>query len=466
MKKKLLFLTVTLINLLQAQNTRMADGGGTYNFNPEHTECLSNEQRLLIKQQLNDNIALLQSEDKINKNKSVNGVNPVHPLFIWPVIKSVTAPYNNVWSISNYVDHNPNYPNALQDWNCGDRTYDTNGGYNHQGIDIFTWPFSFNQMDNNHAIAVAAADGIIILKTNGNFDRSCTFNSNSWNAVYIQHNDGSQSWYGHLKNGSLTTKNVGDFIASGEYVGVVGSSGNSTGPHLHLEVYNNLSDLVDTYSGTCNAWSAPNDTWWENQKPYLDPKINAVLSHSAPPQFNSCPTSEVPNINNNFSIGSNVVLAIYLADQLANSSVNLVLKRPDNTILYNWNFSLINQFYASWWYWTFPSSDFTQQGTYRFTATYQGNSVTHNFNYGSLAVDENVITKFSVTPNPAKDSFTINFNDNSVIERVLLFDMLGKLVIHSNSSDNMINIAGLSNGVYLVNIETEEGTFTSKIIKQ
>ena len=128
----------------------------------------------------------------------------------------------------------------LQDWNCGDRTYDTNGGYNHQGIDIFTWPFSFNQMDNNHAIAVAAADGIIILKTNGNFDRSCTLNGNTWNAVYIQHSDGSQSWYGHLKNGSLTTKNVGDFIASGEYVGVVGSSGNSTGPHLHFEVYNNL----------------------------------------------------------------------------------------------------------------------------------------------------------------------------------------------------------------------------------
>ena len=155
-----------------------------------------------------------------------------------------------------------------------------------------------------------------------------------------------------------------------------------------------------------------------------------------------------------------------MADQLANSSVNLVLKRPDNTVLYNWNFSLINQFYASWWYWTFPSSDFTQQGIYRFTATYQGNSVTHNFNYGSLAVDENVITKFSVTPNPAKDSFTIDFNDNSVIERVLLFDMLGKLVIQSNSSDNIINIAALSNGIYLVNIETEEGTFTSKIIKQ
>lgn len=466
MKKFLLFLAITSFNQLQAQNTRMADGGGAYDLNTEHTECLSDEQRLIIRQQLNDNISLLRSEGKIKNTNSVNGNNPNHPLFIWPVVKSATAPYNNVWGISNHVDHNPNYPNALQDWNCGSRTYDTSAGYNHKGIDIFTWPFSLYQMDNNQAVAVAAADGIIVLKSNGYFDRSCSFNSNTWNAVYIQHADGSESWYGHLKNGSLTTKSVGDFIASGEYVGIVGSSGNSTGPHLHFEVYNNTGDLVDTYTGPCNAWSTSTDTWWQNQKPYLDPKINAVLSHSAVPQFNSCPTTEVPNMSDSFSTGSNVVLVIYLADQLANSSVNLVLRKPDNSIQANWNFSLVNQYNASWWYWTFPSSEMTQQGVYQFTATYQGSSVTHSFQYGNLGVGENLITKFSIIPNPAHESFTIDFNDNSVIENVSLFDMLGKTVIQSNSSEKTINIAGLSKGVYVVKIVTQEGNFTSKIIKQ
>ena len=108
----------------------------------------------------------------------------------------------------------------------------------------------------------------------------------------------------------------------------------------------------------------------------------------------------------------------------------------------------------------------TQQGIYQFTATYQGSSVTHNFIYGNLSVAENGITKFSITPNPARESFTIDFNDNSVIENVSLFDMLGKAVIQSNSSEKTISIAGLSKGVYSVKIVTKEGSFSSKIVKQ
>lgn len=459
-------LALTSFSLLKAQNTRMADGGGEYHLSTEHTECLSEEQRLIIKQQLDDNVRLLSIQGKINTTNSVNGASPIHPLFIWPVAKSNDAPYNNVWSISNHVDHNPNFPNALQDYNCGTKTYDTAAGYNHKGIDIFTWPFPLHQMDNNQAVAVAAADGIIILKSDGNYDRSCNFNNNTWNAVYIQHADGSQSWYGHLKNGSLTTKAIGDVVLAGEYLGVVGSSGNSTGPHLHFEVYNNSSALVDTYTGPCNAWSTATDTWWQNQKPYWDPKINAVLSHSAVPQFNMCPTSETPNISNSFSTGSNVVLAIYLADQLANSSVNLVLRRPNNSIQASWNFPLANRLTASWWFWTFPANEMTQQGIYQFTATYQGSSVTHSFNYGNLGVDENLSTGFSITPNPVRESFTIDVHDNAVIESVSLFDLLGKKVLQSNSADKNINIAALSKGVYVVKIVTQQGSFTSKIIKE
>ncbi|HPW97546.1 MAG TPA: peptidoglycan DD-metalloendopeptidase family protein [Flavobacterium sp.] len=466
MRNFLILLTICSFNFFSGQNNRLPDGGGFYDFNHQNTECLSEEQRLTIKGLLDENIKHLTLESKINLNKS-SVFNPTnHPLFIWPVVKSVTAPYNNVWSISNYVDHNPNYPNAVQDWNCGSRTYDTAAGYNHKGIDIFTWPFSLFQMDNDQAEAVAAADGIIILKSDGNFDRSCAFNNNNWNAVYIQHADGSQSWYGHLKNGSLTTKVVGDFIAAGEYVGIVGSSGNSTGPHLHFEVYNNSGQLVDTYLGPCNNWSSSTETWWENQKPYLDPKINAVLSHSAPPQFNTCPTTETPNISSSFSAGSNVVLAIYLADQLANSSVNLVLKRPDNSIQANWNFSLVNEYSASWWYWIFPSNQMIQQGNYQFTATYQGSSVTHDFNYGNLGIDESLASKFSITPNPVQESFSINGSDTIIIESVTIYDIVGKKVIQTNSSSKDINIAALDNGVYIVNVMTLEGSYTAKIIKK
>ena len=163
-----------------------------------------------------------------------------------------------MWSISNYVDHNSAYPNQLQDYNCGTKTYDTSSGYNHQGIDIFTWPFTWKMVDDNSVEIIAAAPGQIIAKGDGQFDRSCGFNNNPWNAVYVRHGDGSVAWYGHMKNGSLTTKNVGDFVNLGEYLGIVGSSGNSTGPHLHFEVYQNdtYTNLIDPYTG-CLLYTSP-----------------------------------------------------------------------------------------------------------------------------------------------------------------------------------------------------------------
>ena len=101
---------------------------------------------------------------------------------------------------------------------------------------MYTWPFSWYKMDHDQVKVVAAADGVIIYKSDGNFDKNCGFNNDNWNAVYVEHADGSVAWYGHLKNGSLSTKAVGESVSSGEYLGIVGSSGSSTGPHLHFEV--------------------------------------------------------------------------------------------------------------------------------------------------------------------------------------------------------------------------------------
>ncbi|WP_439152127.1 M23 family metallopeptidase [Winogradskyella sp.] len=247
--------------------------------------------------------------------------------------KATNASYNDVWAISNYVDHNPVAPDALSDYNCGPRTYDTTSGYNHQGLDIFSWPFTWHMMDNNYVEIISAAPGQIIAKNDGQFDRSCDFNSNFWNAVYIQHNDGSIAWYGHLKNGSLTSKNVGDMVSEGEFLGVMGSSGNSTGPHLHFEVWVDATytQLVDPYIGTCNTMDS--ETWWQSQKPYVNPGINAALTHSDAPVFPNCPTQEITNISEQFDIDDTIYFGLYLRDQVMGESVNLKIIRPDNSIL-------------------------------------------------------------------------------------------------------------------------------------
>ncbi len=82
-----------------------------------------------------------------------------------------------------------------------------------RGTDFFTCPFPWYRMDYDQVYVVAAAPGVIVFKQDGNFDRNCGFTGDPWNAVYVQHADGSVAWYGHMKNGSLTPKAVGDNVA-------------------------------------------------------------------------------------------------------------------------------------------------------------------------------------------------------------------------------------------------------------
>ena len=89
-------------------------------------------------------------------------------------------------------------------------------GYRHTGID-FPVPFG--------TTVGAAGVGTTIF---------AGYNSGGYgNLVVIQHRLGFTSWYAHLS--SITTW-VGEQVVGGTRIGYVGSTGNSTGPHLHFEV--------------------------------------------------------------------------------------------------------------------------------------------------------------------------------------------------------------------------------------
>jgi Peptidase family M23 len=62
------------------------------------------------------------------------------------------------------------------------------------------------------------------------------------NEVILRLDTGIYVGYGHLKPGSLRVK-AGDHVRSGEVLGEIGNSGNSTGPHLHLQLMTDPSFL-------------------------------------------------------------------------------------------------------------------------------------------------------------------------------------------------------------------------------
>ena len=79
-----------------------------------------------------------------------------------------------------------------------------------------------------------AAGGTRVSAAGRGVVRSAGWNSGGYgNLVVIQHRLGFQTWYAHL---SRVTSYPGEVVTGGTRIGYVGSTGRSTGPHLHMEV--------------------------------------------------------------------------------------------------------------------------------------------------------------------------------------------------------------------------------------
>jgi murein DD-endopeptidase MepM/ murein hydrolase activator NlpD len=90
------------------------------------------------------------------------------------------------------------------------------------------YPVDFNHDDEVFeltAAVVASADGVVRVSQGG-------FNDGYGRLVVVDHGAGWTTWYAHL---SARFVEVGDLVARGDQLGVVGSTGNSTAPHLHYE---------------------------------------------------------------------------------------------------------------------------------------------------------------------------------------------------------------------------------------
>jgi len=81
--------------------------------------------------------------------------------------------------------------------------------------------------DYGTTISAAAPGTVIIAKSNG------AWNGGYGNYVVISHPNGTQTLYAHMSKAAVTP---GESVTRGQTIGYLGSTGHSTGPHVHFEI--------------------------------------------------------------------------------------------------------------------------------------------------------------------------------------------------------------------------------------
>lgn len=101
-----------------------------------------------------------------------------------------------------------------------------------------THPLTGNRRFHS-GVDIGAPTGATVVATGAGKIISAGWKGGYGKTVVIEHNGVQQTLYGHLSEISVQT---GQTVAQGTVIGLVGSTGNSTGPHLHFEARTSGSD--------------------------------------------------------------------------------------------------------------------------------------------------------------------------------------------------------------------------------
>jgi hypothetical protein len=87
----------------------------------------------------------------------------------------------------------------------------------------------------------------------------------------------------------------------------------------------------------------------------------------------------------------------------------------------------------------------------------------------NLSVDDFVSSKFSISPNPVKSMLSVSNAENINVNAISIADLNGRVIKetkYSNVSNMEVDLSELSSGMYIMNINSDQGIATKKIVKE
>ena len=177
--------------------------------------------------------------------------------------------------IQQYIDHDTG-PKAA-DFTCGSLSYD-----GHDGTDLALPTRAAMQAGVD---VLAAQAGTVKGLRDGVADFAPKLaGKECGNGVLLDHGDGWETQYCHLKQGSISVR-LGEVLAQGDVLGQVGQSGMADFPHLHLALRHN-GVTVDPFApdplATCGPQTA---SLWQETLPYVAGGLLQIGIATAVPDY-------------------------------------------------------------------------------------------------------------------------------------------------------------------------------------
>jgi len=362
--------------------------------------------------------------------------------FLNPIAGELTKDYLLV----NYVDWEFN---GILDHACGSKTYD-----GHQGSDYVLR--SFAQMDSG--VQVLSVDsGVVIAVKDGLFDRETggDVSKGLGNYVGIKHAGKLFTYYAHLKKNSIQVQ-VGDSVFPGYILGHVGSSGNSTDPHLHFELWYDSSILIDPFAGACGN---PN-SYWLDAPPY---DTNTFVWESGLLDFS--PTldqlRERPQQKRAFILDQDSIISYWnLQTGIRNGDTSKITwYTPSENLWFEWKYG----YSRDWWYhyyWSYiPVTSSMEEGEWR--VVYAVNDIVQDSSTFHISSGVFLDPQSDDQARIYYANGILHFRDNKTISELHVSNSQGKTVVHKenlNTHFNSFSISKLTPGVYYAKVLFKDGS--------
>jgi hypothetical protein len=293
--------------------------------------CVNPVQRLVIAQQIQQNLKMMGPGGA--GQVTASGIKKYsfypHAGILWEDIFP-----------NNFVDLDTT--TNIIDYNGTRYTYD-----GHQGID--SGVPTFGHQSRNVPI-FAALDGTVVAAHDGEPDMNTVWNNQAANFVVLDHGSGHRTMYFHMRSNSVSVT-IGQSIKAGQQIGMMASSGISTGPHLHFETQTN-GVFLEPFAGPQRA----GESLWEDQIPFRSNLYmrTFVLSPDDLSTWAGPPIDTQRSGTIEAGVGNTTVRFWTVLQNLpANSQYKVRFKRPDGTVAFDSGDRGLNSGFFRWSYWFF-----------------------------------------------------------------------------------------------------------------